>query len=223
MLEPLSRLEKNMSAALIKKEWERLDQEKAQIERCYDSLSEEIIALTISDWKKIDQKAEREENKYLRAKRALHKGGIEFMIGWLKRFIEWLKPARGCRGVHPKPFNVFIYHLINRCTTWKRDKNRVDIFRRDGQHRLERDWDLILFLLLDIHVHQAKLPGLDKFIAKNARRPAAEALRILKKRLWDIYKNFPAKDGWPFERQITEIGFRKLIVDNNGKLRIIRL
>ena len=143
-----------------------------------------------------------------------------------QKILDYLRSARGKPGRHPKPFNVLVYHLINWCTTWKLDKNRQYVFRSDGQHRLERDWGLILFLLLDVHVNYCPLRELDKFITKNAKKPAPQALRSLKKKLWDIYKNFPPLHGWPMQKEgipSPETGFRKLIVTDDGNLRIVRL
>jgi hypothetical protein len=140
-----------------------------------------------------------------------------------RKILAYLRAARGKPGRHPRPFNVFVYHLINRCTKWKFDKNRRYVMRRDGQHRLERDWDLILFLLLDTHVHRVSLPDLERFISKNARTPATEVLQILKKTLWDTYKNFPPQEGWSFPRRLDKTGFKKLIVGDDGKLQIVQL
>jgi len=118
------------------------------------------------------------------------------------------------------------FPIINKCTRWKLDKNRNYVYRRDGQHRLERNWALILYLLLDVHVHQVKFPELEKFIMKNARRPASAALQALKKKLWDIYKNFPPLHGRSIQEEglpRPETGFRKLIVSDDGRLQIIWL
>ena len=193
------------------------------IDKARDSLIEGSLDEYLGkNWTRLQKEKETVEFELYRKKRDVPDQRITLMLDMAEGFLRWLKWGRGKPGRHPKPFNVFVYHLINRCTTWKLDKNRRDVMRHDGQHRLERDWDLILFLLLDVHTHRARLPELDRFISQNGKKMAHEALRILKKRLWDIYKNFPPKDGWSHERKILETGFRKLIV-SDGKLKIVRL
>jgi hypothetical protein len=156
---------------------------------------------------------------------------IVFIDEVLKSLVE---SARGKPGRHPKPFNVLTYHLINECTRWKidprkrrRGKNPY-AYRKDGKHRgehkFERDWRLVIYLLLDIHLFSAELPEIQRFIDKHGKKPADKALKTLKNILWNSYKNFPPKDGWSFPRKaIAETGFRKLIVNNDGRLQIVRL
>ena len=157
-------------------------------------------------------------------------------VDFIKSRLAWLKEgARGKPGRHPKPFNVLTYHLINnnKCTRWKIDRHRQlrgddpYIYNKDGkhkgEHKLERDWRLIIYLLLDIHLFSAELPEIQRFIKKHGNKPANRALGALKNILWNSYKNFPPLEGWSFLRKTSETGFRKLIVNNDGRLQIVRL
>jgi hypothetical protein len=97
------------------------------------------------------------------------------------------------------------------------------ILRKDGQHRLETNWRLLIFLLLEIHLHSVHVREVADFIRLYAKRPAETALRALTTDLRDRYKNFPPKQGWSFRRKADETGFRKIIVTDDGMLRIITL
>jgi hypothetical protein len=143
------------------------------------------------------------------------------LLDQAKSFLDYISFARGEPGRHPKPFNVFIYHLINRFTFWK-SKNGKKFYLKDGRRRLERYWEYILIYLLKFHTLK-NLPELDKFIRQNKSKPALAAVRLLRKRLWDLYKNFPQMEGRVTERRLLKTGFWKLYVDNNGQLRIISL
>ena len=150
---------------------------------------------------------------------------VDMAIELIKRILDWLKISRGKPGRHPKPFNVFVYHLINKCTKYKIDHSRTPVyfFRKDGQRKLERNWKLILFLILDTHLNVHPLPELEEFIFIHKKTPAPEALKILKKKLWNTYKNFPPLEGWPVVRKSFETGFRKLIAKDDGRLEIVTL
>ena len=148
---------------------------------------------------------------------------VDLAIKITGRFLETLRASRGKPGRHPKPFNVLVYHLINKCTYRRFDENQYYIYHKDGQHKLKKDWKLILFLILDIHCREIKLPEIEKFISRNKNKPAREALKILKEKLLNIYKNFPRLDGWAFEREIAETGYRKLTVNDDGTLKSIWL
>jgi len=142
------------------------------------------------------------------------------IIRLAESFLKWLSIARGKPGRHPKPFNVLVYHLINRFTS-RKIKNGKLSYRKEGLCRLERDWRFILFYL--IKFHQIKgFPELNQFINQNKSKPASKVLRLLRKKLWDLYKNFPPKEGWIFQGRLLKTGFRKLIVDE-GRLKIIYL
>jgi hypothetical protein len=205
----------------LRRNIEKLSEEIEKISKACRKLNDNILDRAFHDWR---VRLDRRDEDFL-AKRYVELPEIKRMmaINEVGGILAYLRAARGKPGRHPKPFNVFVYHLINKCTRRKWDKNRRYIFRRDGQHRLERDWNLILFLLLDVHVHQTELPELERFISKNARRPVLEVLQILKKRLWDIYKNFAPHEGWSFPRRLDETGFRKLVVGDDGRLQIIQL
>ncbi len=147
----------------------------------------------------------------------------KYALGFCDSLLSMMKFARGKRGRRHQPFNVLVYRLIMLQTRWRLDKNRNYVFRKDGQHRLETDWRLIIFLLLDIHLHQQTFPELEQFLAPLKKEPAEKGLKKMQTWLLNIYKNFPALDGCPFERKIPEAGFRKLIVSGDGRLKAIRL
>ncbi len=139
-----------------------------------------------------------------------------------EQFLTWAKFSRGKPGRHPKPFNVFVYHLIRLNTKRKFDKNRNYIYRKSGEFKLKTNWPLVLFLLLEIHVKTIQLPEIKRFIWQNNNESADQALLKLKKRLLGIYANFPPLQGWAFSRGREETGFRK-IVNEEGQLRLIVL
>lgn len=156
--------------------------------------------------------------------------------GYALRYCEWLlflmKTARGKPGQHPKEFNVLVYHVIKKCTTWKLDWKRraagleCYVMRKDGQHRLETDWKLVMFLLLDLHVHTRKIPDIGRFIASHKKLPASQAFGKMQAWLLNIRKNFPPLHGWPMNKEgfpIPETGFRKLAATDEGGMRFIRL
>jgi len=137
-----------------------------------------------------------------------------------------MKSARAKRGRHPKEFNVLVYHIIKKCTHWKFDKDHKHIMRKDGQHRLKTDWKLVMFLLLDLHIHRHELPELARFISRHKKDRAAVAFRALQAWLLNIRKNFPAIHGWSMNKEgfpIPETGFRKLIVTKSGGLKGVQL
>ena len=153
------------------------------------------------------------------------------LIEQMKGMLAYLKFARGKPGRHPKPYNVFVYHLINEFAKWKFDwKKRLAgqkdcyLYRHDGQHKFEYNWPLILAMLFDVHFRSGKIPELSRFINRFRKRPSAVALQALKQDLWDRYKNFPPKQGWPgLSRGREETGFKKLIVDDAGALFVVSL
>jgi len=99
--------------------------------------------------------------------------------------------------------------------------------RKDRQHRLETNWKLVMFLLLDLHVHGHEFPELARFISRHKRGRADVALRSLQAWLLNIRKNFPRKiHGWPMNKEgfpEPETGFRKAIITDEGSLRIVQL
>jgi hypothetical protein len=213
----------------LRQEFDELVQKQEGIDKKRAGIIEDIFEKSLTqDWRRIESDKENVETKIDLLKKERFELGqkLELAIRLSERSLNWLKEARGRPGRHPKPFNVLVYHLINKCTFWKLDENRKFIYREDGQHKFERDWRLILLLILYFYIRLEKkveLPELKKFISKYGKKSAQEALKILKERLLNIYKNFPPKDGWPFPRKISETGFRKLIITDDGKFDIIKL
>ena len=146
------------------------------------------------------------------------------------QMMPYLKFARGKRGRHPHPYNVLVYHMIRKVThrkiSWKRREAGLEpyVFRKDRQHRLETDWQLVIFLLLEIYVHDVRIHELTDFIKVYLKQPASIATRALKTDLWNRYKNFRPLQARPgLRRTPDETGFRKLVVTDKGTLRIIAL
>jgi hypothetical protein len=196
-----------------------------RLETLWNAMGREIedscLAACFGEWK---QKGDKKQRQVFEKRFFLPKDEqLNLLIQEVEYFSKYLKAARGKRGHHPMPFNVFTYHLINRFTFWKWDKDREFILKKDGQHKLERDWSLIVFFLLDVHSRRIALPGFDKFITLHARSAAADVLRILKKDLWNRYKNFPPKEGRVFPHHKVETGFRRLILTNEDRLRVVAL
>lgn len=151
------------------------------------------------------------------------------ICGWL---LMQLKAGRGRPGRHPKEFNVLVYHVIKKCThrklDWKRRAAGLDPSRRrkDGQFRLETDWKLVMFLLLDAHAHAHEFPELARFMSRHKRERAARALAKMQAWLLNIRKNFPAIHGWPMNKEgfpDPETGFRKFYVGEGGRLKLVQL
>lgn len=215
----------------IQKELKRLNEEMAENEQRRESFIDDIIEQILTEkWRRIYNEIGKKKIKIDRLKKKgyILSQKLDMSIVLSERILSWLKIARGKPSSHPKPFNVFVYHVINKCTHWKINENRKHVFhktgKRKGQHKLERDWKLILYLILDIHIHRKELPYLRKFISENKNKSAHEALKLLKEKLWwNIYKNFPQLDGWPFSRKIDETGFRKLIVNDDERFEIVWL
>lgn len=151
-------------------------------------------------------------------------------------YCEWLlavlRFSRGKPGRHPKEFNVLVYHIIKKCTHFKLSRKRqaagldAYIMRTDGQHRLETDWRLVIFLLLDLHLHAYGIPEVARFVASHRREPAPAAFKKMQAWLLNIRKNFSPFHGWPMNKEgypEPETGFRKVAVTAEGGLRSIRL
>jgi len=220
----------------LRREYEALEEERDRIAEKMEELLKERVETIVDlekfmETEKIFENGYREKDKemeeiyrnYIRSKRKYSFNKIEDAENMIKNMLSYLKNARGKPGRPPKPFNAFVYHLINKCTSWKLDKDRNYVYRKDGQHKFERDWKLINYLLLDSYIrHPQYFPEIEEFISKNKKTPAKEALRELTKKLRDIYSNFPRKDGWPFQKRIYKTGFRKLIIKDK-KLAIVRL
>lgn len=206
----------------LEAKWKELYEERNRINKRMGELSNE--SLLISGWRRKTREMEEVDKRWLHAKRK-EEWKIDAAISSIDHILDFLKTARGKSGRHPKPFNVFVYHLINsqECTSWKYDENHRHVLHEDGRHKLERDRSLILYLLLDTHLNVIPLPELKEFISKNKKAPTYEALKALKTRLWNTYKNFPPLEGWSFPRKTYETGFRKLIVNDDGRLEIVRL
>ena len=166
------------------------------------------------------------------------------------QLLPMMKWARAKPGRHPKEFNVLVYHVIKKCTHRKFDRQGKPIMREvawkrlarthaeyrndpglnpDGTprserlHRLVTDWKLVMFLLLDLHVHEHDFPEFARFLSRHKKERASVALRTLQAWLLNISKNFPSALGWIFPRGLQETGFRKLIVTEDGGLKGIRL
>lgn len=168
---------------------------------------------------------------------ASSEGRHRYAIHFCDQLLWRLKFARGKRGRQPEPFNVLFYHLIKMSTwpKWASDQSGPIplgfrppnyVYRKDGQRKLETDWALALFLLLDLHLHAHRLPAIAEFISAHRKEPAAAALKKLQTRLLGIYKNFPRIHGWPMNREgfpEPETGYRKAIVTDDGALRIVQL
>jgi hypothetical protein len=159
--------------------------------------------------------------------KALDERKRRYVLDRCAQLLATMKWAQGKPGRHPKEFNVLVYHIIKRCTHWKIDWKRrasgLDPYKRrkDGQHRLETDWKLVMFLLLDLHVHQHKLPEVARFISRHKKEPASMALRKMQAWLLNIRKNFPPMHGLTMNTEGVprpETGFRKLIVGDDGRL-----
>jgi hypothetical protein len=135
--------------------------------------------------------------------------------------LNTLKFTRMKPGRSPKRFNVFVYHIINKFTKWKIDENRNYVYQNNGKHKLERDWDLIVFMLIDSYLRFRKyFPEMQSFFEKNKNKPAKEAIKVLKVKLRDIYRNFPdKKDGSSFSKYSLKAGYKKL-TRKNGKIEV---
>jgi hypothetical protein len=176
------------------------------------------------DWDQLQrEKTDRESDVYMAEATAGDQKRLEYLIKNTGYLFEYLKAARGKPGRHPKPFNVLVYHLIKLKTSWKRDLNRGPIYRKPGIHKLETNWRLICFMLLYIHLHIYQFPEIRKFISVHKKEPVAQALKEMRIWLLNIYKNFRPIDPHEFETYIEETGFKKLIVTDSGKLRIVSL
>lgn len=185
-------------------------------------LAEESDA--IDGWKRIHGKHLEWGHSLAEAKREIMRQYVLDVCKEKAPGLLWLmKWARGKPGRHPKEFNVLVYHIIKRCTRRKYDKNRNPRMRKDGQHRLETNWDLVVALLLDIHMNKHELPELARFIARNRRRRTSVAVRNLKGWLLNVRKNFPPIRGWAFQQGFDGVGLRKIIVSENGGLKGIHL
>lgn len=138
--------------------------------------------------------------------------------------LKTLKFTRMKPGRSPKCFNVFVYHLINKFTKRKRDKNRNYLFHSNGKYKLEKDWDLIVFMLIDSNLRfQKYFPEMQSFFEKNKNKPAKEAIKVLKVKLRDIYRNFPdKKDGSSFSKYSLKTGYKKLTA-KDGKIEVVSL
>lgn len=227
----------------LRREWERLKEKLNKIDQARDRFFEKYMDLISTDtiqvqdsklklvhqteymWKKTNSETEAIETKiyHKEKKESSIEQKLDLAMKISKRILNWLKIARGKPGCHPKPFNVLVYHLINKCTHWKFDENHRHVYHENGQHKLKKDWKLILFLILDTHLNVVGLSELRKFISDNKKTSAHDALKILKERLNDRYKNFHRLEGWSFPRKIDETGFRKLIAHDDGTLHIVRL
>jgi hypothetical protein len=174
-----------------------------------------------------------------------------YVLDVCERSLLWMmRWARGKPGRHPKEFNVLVYHIIKKCTRRKLDRHGKPIMREvawkkrarthaeyrndpgfnqkgtpktEKLHRLVTDWKLVMFLLLDLHVHKHEFPELAQFISRHKKDRADVVLRALQAWLLNIRKNFPSALGWIFPRGLQETGFRKLIVTEDGGLKGIRL
>jgi hypothetical protein len=233
-----------LSERITQKEKEKVDIEKS-LENCLDKF---FIDEERRDelWRTLSEVSEEIDQIKLEkiAREFEVDRNIDLGVRGIQAQLTWIKMARGKRGRQLDPFNVLVYHLIKKCTWWKYDGDRKPVYhkgfyklekgeneqvrlvrsnRGERLHRLEKNWNLILFLILDIHLHMKELPKIKKFIFQHKNKAADEALRNLKQKLLDIYKNFPPPDGYPFEYRIEETGFKKLIVTDDGRLKIISL
>ena len=219
------------------KEWDELEKHKADFNR---RINQEFQGSAVS----LDELAERDgaaQRAFQRKAKDLAWVSDMALSRGLKRtyalhYCEWLltilKFNRGKPGRHPKEFNVLVYHVIRKCTGRKLDWKRraaglsCDVMRKDGQHRLETDWKLVTFLLLDLHIHTHRIPEIARFIASHKREPAPAVFKKMQAWLLNIRKNFPPIHGWPMNKEgfpEPETGFRKLAVTEDGRLRFIRL
>ena len=207
----------NLISLIIKRE--NLEQKTGYMQ---DRTIENIVAMGLT---KKDREQKKLEEKYIQAKRerAFLDQKIDIAIKTSWQILERLQLAKGKPGRHPKPYNVFVYHLINKCSLWKFNENRKYVYHKDGQHKLERNWKLVLFLILETHLRVIKLPRIEQFISEYKSESANDALRSLKQKLWDSYKNFSPKQGWPMLRKPNETGFRKLIINEDQELDIVML
>lgn len=172
------------------------------------------------DWKRNQDEQLARAHWFADARRELWR---QYVLDITARFLLIMKWARGKPGRHPKEFNVLVYHIIKRCTRRKYGKDQKPRMRKDGQHRLETNWDLIVAVLLDIHMNMHEFPELARFIARNKRRRTAVAVRNLKAWLLNIRKNFPPIKGWAFRQGFDGVGLHKLIVTDNGDFKGVKL
>jgi len=206
----------------LRKELDALLGKKEKIDSRIDFLLKKEL-ISPEYYSELSQKIEELEKKKRAKEMFLSHGRLySVLLDQANFFLTYISFARGKSGRHPKPFNVFVYHLINRFTFWK-TKSGKKIYLKDGQRRrLERWWEYIILYLLKCYTIK-KIPELDKFVQQNKSKPAAAAIRLLRKRLWDIYKNFPPMQGWAKERHSLKTGFWKLYVGDGGLLRVISL
>lgn len=227
MLESKKLIPEETTTYRLKQELEELNEKMGKIDKRRDEIMDCFLedSFFTKEWRKKHTEIEEVKIKIDRQKKRgyILSDKLDQAMKLSEHILNWLKIARGKPGRHPKPFNVFVYHVINKCTHWKFDENHKPVYHKDGQHKLERDWKLILFLILDTHIHRKKLLELRKFISENKNKPAHKALRTLKEKLWNIYKNFPPLEGWSLPRKAYETGFRKLIVKDDERFEIVWL
>lgn len=139
---------------------------------------------------------------------------IEFLEMKKSFFKEWGRRKSG--GCPPKPFNVFLYHLVNKLTHWKYDKNRKLLLGKNRKPKLERDWKLILFMLLWIHFHKFSFKELEDFIIKNQNKSLLKTLSSLRKKIQREYSNFRPMRGEFFPTDIDGVGYRFTRITDKG-------
>jgi hypothetical protein len=228
----------------VAKEWDELMRHEQELEAKFKI---DVDMTPVHDWDPIINKQEaakdwiKRETKDLiwaRGYLASNDKMKNYAVRYCEDLLRWMKSGRGKSGRHPEPYNVLIYQLIRKLTTWKQNWKRrkagLDFYvyhkkgKRTGQHRLETNWQLLLYLLLELHLHSKGLPGIKSFMGKYIKKPARMALQALKTDLKNRYKNFPPIHGWYGNRTFEgfpepETGFRKIILDDNGGLRMVRL
>lgn len=140
-----------------------------------------------------------------------------------------LKEARSIRGAKKggrpiKSFNIFVHHLVNEFSFWKRDasKERKLLFDKNGNIRQKRYWDLICFVLIWIHFHiiPSGFEELKEFFEEHRNVATGDAWKKLKKWLQRNYSNFKPLSGGYFQKYLYEegelLGHKKVFLNENG-------
>ncbi len=141
----------------------------------------------------------------LRIKDKRHHERIE---AFCKRFRNGLR-ATSREGRPIRPENIFIYHLVNNLTVYRRKRDGAAMKDKRGSFKLERRWDDVARVLLWVHYKRMSMPWVSSFIQRYARSAAGPSMIRLKKTIQRKYAHLgppKAKKNSKGERPLIDLG-----------------
>lgn len=99
----------------------------------------------------------------------------DLIMVFCKQFIAGLETVKR-EGRPVQSDNLFLYHLVNNLTVYRRKKDGTPMKDKRGLYKLERRWGDAARVLIWVHYKRMPIPWMSSFVRRFARSPVGPTL-----------------------------------------------